>query len=276
MESQEPVFHPFPRLPAELRLAIWRECLPHRVVELQCPCEGLVFDYYQEQLEPSACVTSLVPLPSRRVAALTMTTGDNHWEHPLTVRDPWVDTARDVIHMHYETPWDKQFDRPKSGNPLRHAAWAASRTTSNQVSFNIMLLLRTDFLYEHIIKLLHLRSSWLVVVYLAVVHMDHEAAAATGLFGVLGDAPVQIVDLRDKARVNAFNTLVLTNKQRKPSAGQPLMEEEVQRGVWSMEYAMTQLFKDELEPAPAVDPVVMFRLCTEKCYDPRRSRGRKG
>ncbi|KAI0139011.1 hypothetical protein F4776DRAFT_46362 [Hypoxylon sp. NC0597] len=298
MESQGPVFHLFPRLPPELRLAIWSECLPHRVVELQRPLSGIAFDFQETPLETCKLelttrknsyppIISRVCRESRAIAFETVArlgdalddASENHWEHSLAMRDSRIDTARDIIHIPYERPyerpWDSVMDRPNLGNPLRHAACAATQIISGQVSIDIMLLLRPGLFYEHIIDLLRLRSNWLVVVYLVVVHMDPEASAATGLFGLLGDAPVQIVELRDEARMNAFDNLVLTSERRKPSAGQPLDKEELQRGVWAMEYAISEIFKEESDPAPKMYPAVMFRLCTEKCYQPHGRRGRK-
>lgn len=57
---------------------------------------------------------------------------------------------------------------------------------------------------EHVTKML----SWLVV--MRVVHIDasREDAAKTGLFGLLGDALVQVVDFSEEKRVNAFFELM--------------------------------------------------------------------
>lgn len=53
-------------------------------------------------------------------------------------------------------------------------------------------------------------SDWLVVMQFIVVHSRFEAAAATGLFGLLGDGPVQIVNVAEEARVDAFFDLAET------------------------------------------------------------------
>ncbi|KAI1141766.1 hypothetical protein F5Y05DRAFT_272393 [Hypoxylon sp. FL0543] len=295
MEPQGPAFPLFPRLPTELRLAVWRECLPHRVVELQLPHSDVAFTYQrgQGQLEPCKLelatyknnrppVISRVCRESRAVAFETVgrlgrdpdEASDNHWDHRFAVREPWLDTARDVIHLHYDESWDLDYAKPTSGNPMRYAVWVASRTKSNQVSVNLMLLLRPGSLWGDIIGLLRLRSSWLVVVYVVVVHMDLEVALATGLFGLLGDAPVQIVDLRDQARIDAFNKLALTSEQRKPSAGQAIDKDSLRGEVVSLEYMIRVTFMGQREPPPAMYPAVMYRLCTETCYQPRQGSGK--
>lgn len=46
--------------------------------------------------------------------------------------------------------------------------------------------------------------SWKVVMRLIVVHASPHDGAKTGLFGLLGDARVQLVDVSDEARMNAY------------------------------------------------------------------------
>jgi len=47
-------------------------------------------------------------------------------------------------------------------------------------------------------------ASWLVVVQTVVVHCDRGKVATRGLFGLLCDAPVQIVDVAEVCRVEAL------------------------------------------------------------------------
>ncbi|KAI1371351.1 hypothetical protein F4677DRAFT_435854, partial [Hypoxylon crocopeplum] len=106
---------------------------------------------------------------------------------------------------------------------------------------------------EQISNFLRLRSSW-VVVYIVIVHMDLEAAAATGLFGLLCDAPVQIVGLRDEAKMDAFDDF----------APDP---NSLERATAMLEYIVSRLHKEGPKSELAMYPVIMFRLCTEKCYE---------
>ncbi len=46
--------------------------------------------------------------------------------------------------------------------------------------------------------------SWMVVMRVTVIHADFATAASTGLFGLLGDAPVLLVDVFDEARIKAL------------------------------------------------------------------------
>jgi len=44
----------------------------------------------------------------------------------------------------------------------------------------------------------------MVVMRTIIIHASYKYAAKTDIFGLLGDAPVQIVDVSDEARVKAF------------------------------------------------------------------------
>jgi hypothetical protein len=45
---------------------------------------------------------------------------------------------------------------------------------------------------------------WTIVMRIIVVHTTLENAAKTGLFGLLGDAPIQLVDIFDDLRLDAL------------------------------------------------------------------------
>lgn len=60
-------FHLFPRLPTELRLAIWRLCLPRRVVELDYQRDDLFFG------SPPPCAKNMaVTDANTRIPALSL------------------------------------------------------------------------------------------------------------------------------------------------------------------------------------------------------------
>lgn len=62
--------------------------------------------------------------------------------------------------------------------------------------------------------------SWLVVTRVIIIHASQEYAAKTGLFGLLGDAPVQVAEVSDEARVEAFYAFA-DESQRKGHVTQP-------------------------------------------------------
>lgn len=54
--------------------------------------------------------------------------------------------------------------------------------------------------------------SCVVIMRTVVVHMDFGSASVTGLFGLLCDAPVQVVNVSEKARINSFYKLAEDRK----------------------------------------------------------------
>ncbi|RHZ53914.1 uncharacterized protein CDV56_104765 [Aspergillus thermomutatus] len=56
------------------------------------------------------------------------------------------------------------------------------------------------------------------------LHITREAARRSGLFGLLGDAPVQMVDVDDEARLREFQALFREHAWEKEPAVQTLFE----------------------------------------------------
>jgi hypothetical protein len=56
------------------------------------------------------------------------------------------------------------------------------------------------------------------------LHIPREAALRSGLFGLLGDAPVQMVDVGDEARLREFQALFREHTSEKEPAMQRLFE----------------------------------------------------
>lgn len=122
-------FHPFPRLPLELREEIWRLCLPHRVHEIDNPLAYIVYNYEDEKHPCSLTSTSksnvrppLVARVCRESRRVACTTGK--WIPSLSWRQDawsagepceadwktgkvidkgiWKDTVRNSAHMNWE------------------------------------------------------------------------------------------------------------------------------------------------------------------------------
>ncbi|PWY65642.1 hypothetical protein BO94DRAFT_480079 [Aspergillus sclerotioniger CBS 115572] len=54
------------------------------------------------------------------------------------------------------------------------------------------------------LEILTCLQSWKVVVRIVVIHTNARAAAQSGLFGLLGDAPVQILDIANEVQIDQF------------------------------------------------------------------------
>jgi hypothetical protein len=101
------------------------------------------------------------------------------------------------------------------------------------------------------------RLNWTVVVLPPVViHATAETGA--GLFGLLTDARVQLVDADDEARVAEFIAL---GEALNVTTGARVGKEELALAKEELRDTVNWFFGSEDE-APVMRPVVMFRLCT--------------
>ncbi|KAI1392058.1 uncharacterized protein F4822DRAFT_114563 [Hypoxylon trugodes] len=296
--AQDPAFHLFPNLPTELRLLIWRFCLPNRVIELDHPHPDPIFDFKRPApctLAKTTVLNNRPPLiagvchEARTVASesslsinlSTQPDSSCNESHPSTGQGHDINGEaeedipihlnphHDVVHLHHEPVYESD---QSAGNPLRHIISIATQTTPNQASLSLGLLLvgRTQD-WPQLPFLLSQRPWWLVVIHVVPIHMSLHAGSLTGLFGLLGDAPVQIVDLRDKHRLGAYYDLAAVTQHRRGD-GELTVEDEklvmmvdVETKRCRSESAVRWIYKLAAEPAPAMYPAIMFRLCPEEC-----------
>lgn len=334
--SQQAVFHVFPELPSELRLAIWRLCLPHRVSELDIPLADIVFNVGPGlpmpcELQHTTYLNGRPPILARvcrESRAVAMENGGGfrfynpdlpmhaRWNSSNSVTDAWLDPARDSVHLNWSGAYAADFGH--TGSPMRGLAWDAAqlaphggggRGGGGSGSFMLAVLLealhRSSRAEEATVAALRELPRWTVVVHTAVVHMEPRAAAATGLFGLLGDARVRLVDLADTAGLDAlFGLSGAGNAPAQPvdqSAGSTLVDllsGPSYRGFYGpdreqavtkvslgwlgsvdaieckVQQAVVKIFGSE-EAAPEVRPAVMFRLCTT-CNRAGETSGRGG
>lgn len=231
-------FHPFPRLPTELREAIWDLCLPDTVCEIDPPCNWLVYGYDQEPCDLLAtskanrcppCITRVCH-ESRAVAlkaAKKVTIDHAEWppdpKRTFSYQTNW--DKHNCFPATYHLNWCKTYemDEGVKENPLFYTL-AAQTAASTRASIMLERLEGNYDFWEPSkdvwggeeldddgdpIPTFHdpgdekrqkmsafLRlPSYLVVVQIVVIHTDFRTGAATGLFGLLGDAPIQIIDM---------------------------------------------------------------------------------
>lgn len=142
-------------------------------------------------------------------------------------------------------------------------------------------------------------SNGIIVTVMAVsLHIDYKAALKSGLFGLLGDAPVQMVDINDLDRLGKFEALFdkyALGREREPKVARFFhmfkdcnfqnevdrwkmkAEDLIFRAMWQQAQdgvdALSQL-PDESHPlakdlrnyAQRLRPQAMIRLCGDECY----------
>lgn len=292
----------FSQLPAELREEIWRLCLPHRVWEMTQPVGEIVFCQPDNMDGPWPCklqhttymngrppLISRVCRESRSVAFKTGSILPHHsndrlpeayWMSSIDVNVAWQDRARDSAHLNWTSAYEPEYDY--FGSPVHCIAWEASRlpgggslmaeyldryfgfhTWFNPVGPPITTPRSPDKLNDF--EALKQLSNWLVVMRVIVVHSDLKTAAGTDLFGLLGDAPVQIVDVSEEAKIEAYLDLAETCERKKlVTIGQDFRRESADSMKQDLRAIIMAEFGSE-ELAAAMRPAVMFRLCTRMC-----------
>lgn len=267
-------FHCFPDLPAELRLMIWRYCLPHRIVELDDPQDhtpgpfpcGLNLTTYLNGRPPliaRVCRESRdVALRSRSIISEEGMPEEARWDSWTHLTVPPIDPSRDMVHINWEPGSAEYFDE---GSSAYHLIWYAT-----QVARGGSLMMRNlRFLEWNEFDALSQLPSWMVVTRVIIIHARLEYAAKTGLFGLLGDELVQIVDVSDEAKVKAFFDFA-NESQRKGHAHHP---QDLHRDSAEI---VKQSLKDHIkshrqlrDQIPDFRAAIMFRLCPDLCNHSR-------
>lgn len=285
-------FHLFPKLPAELRLEIWRLCLPQRVCEKDQAFPGIVFDLPDDEI-PAPCLLyqttevngrppaiSRICRESREIALKTglfyqffrstnsllkPRPSEAEWWSYTAIHSAWFDSTRDSMHLNWEPTYRGEFD--DRGSALQSLAWDASQA-GGRGSINIGYFQSNYILIKDLRDALKKLPTWTVVMRVVVIHTDFSTGASTGLFGLLGDSRVQLIDIFDEARMNALFDLA---EQCEPyglvTARQQISRDSPQSIQQKLRDAVRhKLRSEETEKLlPRLRPVIMFRLCTEMC-----------
>ncbi|KAL4971511.1 hypothetical protein BDW66DRAFT_165119 [Aspergillus desertorum] len=272
-------FHFFPKLPPELRLEIWRLCLPHRVYELDNPFNEVVYiqlPYFPCTLQDTAYINGrepVVALVCREARAVAYETGhifEPKRDDPVTWAAStslyqWLDPARDAVHLNWTPPYRADFNST-GDHPLEFLASVASVTAARFASFMLdQLTYARSFDTPPLSTLLAPRSCWRIVVHVVVIHADRKTGAEPGLFGFLGDAPVQIVDVADQARIDAYFALVdacRANDAYPRDATRALAES----APAQVRGSVAGLFESQGPPSVLV-PAIMFRFCPTRAEE---------
>jgi hypothetical protein len=115
------------------------------------------------------------------------------------------------------------------------------------------------------IEILSRRQKWLVVMRTVIVHAPR-TVHATGLFGILGDAPIQIVDIRDQERIHALFDLAeaCENESSEFCPSQSFYRSSVEEMECYLRDILSSSF-GSAELSFELRPTVMFRWCPLMC-----------
>lgn len=276
-------FDLFPKLPTELRLQIWRLCLPQRVFEKDLPHDLVVF-YLSDYDSPSPCSLHQTTKANSRPPVITRVCHESRtvaqenggyyerlplsrpterlWFSQTSLTKAWLDRIPDSIHLNWTPEYDADF--PNEGSPLQSLVqYAARASRGGSLSLGYFKSFRVSA--EELMDSLMQLPSWMIVMRVIVIHADFATGASSGLFGLLGDAPVQLVDVSAEVKIKDYFDMAEKCEQK----GLVTVRQDLR---YTSEESYRQLLQDAIIKKFRSDvllrrlhPVIMFRLCTNMC-----------
>ncbi|KAK1763828.1 hypothetical protein QBC33DRAFT_458518 [Phialemonium atrogriseum] len=234
MDSSLPnnTFHKFPRLPPEIRRAIWELCLPCRVVEVDCPSPYITEPYRTCSFATTTTTNTRPPLISRvcceaREVAFEHGSiygsiyGSETEECSKVSSDPgylyatvdaWIQPSVDTIHLNWMPAYNWTLEGWHDADPIPFFHWVADQTGAPAVSITAEMLLPfhddwfkggTQANTDAIIQL-DCQREYIVALVMVSIHIPLDIAARSGLFGLLGDDRVKLVDPSDWVAIDKY------------------------------------------------------------------------
>lgn len=211
----------------------------------------------------------------------------------------WRDFKRDSVHLNWHPGYAADFGGggdPGIAQPLRCLDRHVGMTGGNG---GIVASLTTRFLnngrpllpmfvFDHrsriilaesrysvpdkqaILETLSRCPSWFVAMRAVVIHTTLSTATASGLFGLLGDAPIQIVDVADTAKINALFTFAQEGEDN--SLAQPpqvLHQESSSELEMKLSHLMVRQFGVD-RIGSELRPAILLYLCPLMCNHPTK------
>jgi hypothetical protein len=175
----------------------------------------------------------------------------------------WLDYKRDSVHLNWLPHYGPYYGNG-SGSVLMHLAWHAKKLGRRP---SIMAECLIDCCVpgneDEIWEIFELLPSWWAIMRIVVVHTSFREAASSGLFGLLGDACVQIVPVSDQTRINVFYDFADKCERQAPS-DQNMQRDTPGFSRRKLKHAMTYGLRSS-ERANGIlsrmHPAIIFRLC---------------
>ncbi|GAW25064.1 hypothetical protein SAMD00023353_0102770 [Rosellinia necatrix] len=219
-----PLFHYFPLLPAELRLKVWRYCLPFRVIEvydapqasLLCAVPGIVESLPSLSLEPP-----IISRVCREARNVVLSRGGIQ---PIGLKHmrAWFDTRTDIISI---DPEHVLFFVLRGNGLMRRQdvsailqGYISDPTIPLAISSQLIeggweCLLqckgtqRRRSVVRWAMECMSQRTECVVVLDHAAVHLDYDYACACGLWGLLAESSLAYVDAQDPAQIQKLRNV---------------------------------------------------------------------
>ncbi|KAI5204390.1 hypothetical protein E4T38_04681 [Aureobasidium subglaciale] len=196
----------------------------------------------------------------------------------------WQDTSCDTVHLNWTAFYDIDYGPSMPGHPLTSLAKEAKRLNR---SASFMLSEMTVDIgewepydepipqwFEDVpldedkpedLAALKLLPGWLVVVRVVIIHLDLRRAAGSGLFGLLGDERLQVVDA---TLLLAEQLYALAEHCEHGASAVTCAQDFTRMSADDMDAMVKSVaFKSfhDSEIGKRLRPAIMFRLCTQMC-----------
>jgi len=223
------------------------------------------------------------------------------WQN-LANEKPWLDLSRDTLHVNWTQVCDADYNYDPIGHPLRNLVYEAGDRTrgvsimveylelSDQARYGVPSANYDRDLFRdpdvggpvplgqygrplstgQLINLEALQqlSTWHIVIRVLVIHCEDRKAASSGLFGLLGDARVQVVGMEEEQRLTEMLRFATQCEQGYgKTSNQHLVVETPKVMQKRLDDIVVQQF-NLLTLTASMRPAIMFRLCTRMCNVP--------
>ncbi|KAH9993897.1 hypothetical protein F4779DRAFT_623417 [Xylariaceae sp. FL0662B] len=215
MSNNAQAFPQFPKLPPELRLEIWAYCMPHRVVQMYDPKYA---KSERRQRLARNCGTPMStgpPLISRvchesRIFALRHGSAETA---ALLEKPVWFNWTTDTVHIE-RTRLPLYFNNINWSTikGRDHAATAPTVAPNRDVPLSVSWeLIEQEFLRGDekmtmwVVKHMAKRRKCEVVLFDMSIHMSHQDACASGLFGLFAEETTMHINIQDASQVETLS-----------------------------------------------------------------------
>lgn len=217
----------------------------------------------------------------------------------LDIEERWLDRSRDSMHLNWTSPCNADYDYDAIGHPLRHLVWESAKLprgmsimmsyldSSISADYGTPAGLYPKELFRIADASIHPSKGpygfpldpgqlnnlealmqlprLCIVMRVLVIHCELGRAAATGLFGLLADARIQIVDMQETALLEEFWGLAEQCERERSDA----VKQDLERTTTlSMRHKLDEVVAHRFD-VPTLTarwrPAIMFRLCTRMC-----------
>lgn len=187
----------------------------------------------------------------------------------------WVDSQRDRVLTHYTTATNEEIEEDAlHGDPLQYAIHHAAHLELGEPVIALELIHwfthfndpyeRSKFSRwsaKELAEIMQAVPSWTITV-LRPIFVFAKPDVVTGLFGLLNDAPVQLVDLDDQDRLWSYIAL---GDRDGVTVSKHVSLDDIQQALVQVEEDMQWLFRSE-HSMPAYRVALIFRLYTDEVH----------